>query len=127
MSFFSIEDIIRLKIKQIQKITPIRQKILKILHKNYNKRPTKPYTTVKELAKKLSITSPSIIRHIKELKEIKLIKKIKFSTIDKKYRYKYDNRTKYVYHINKYFHELQKRGSFKLSYLDNEHSSDISI
>ena len=105
---------------QIQKITPQRQQMLKIMYDNYFDRHSKPYTTQNELAKKLNIAIPSLLRHLKELEDHNLIKKMNLSEIEQKYKYKYDSRTQYLYYVDKPLHELQDRGSFIPTYFNEE-------
>ena len=115
-----IEEPVTLSMGQIQKITPKRREILEIMYENYHNRPSKPYTSQKELQKKLNVSLQTIVGHIRELEAVNLIKIIKFSELDQKYKYRYDSRTQYLYYVDKPLHELQDKGSFIPTYLSDE-------
>jgi len=101
-----IDKPVALTREQIEILTPIRREIMRIMYDNFFDRHSKPYTTQKELMKRLDISSPSLIRHLKKLEENALISKIRFSEIERDYQYHYHSRTEYVYYVDRTFHEI---------------------
>jgi len=64
---------------------------------------------------------------IRELEKNNLIKKKSNSEIEREYRYKYDSRTQFVFYLDRPFHELEERGSFIPTYLDDEFNEQAEI